>query len=65
MKFFIIIDARTSPIFHNHQMQALVYQPLWAACQFFDQMANELLTSVTCVDGTRFAMERVRLSSKF
>lgn len=59
MKFFIVVDSNAQPIYHNHS-DKLVCHPLWAAHQFFSHNFQEALTSVTCVDGTRFALEKVR-----
>lgn len=61
MKFFIVVDSNAQPIYHNHS-DKLVCHPLWAAHQFFSHNFQEALTSVTCVDGTRFALEKVRQS---
>jgi hypothetical protein len=60
MKFFIVVDSNAQPIYHNHS-DKLVCHPLWAAHQFFSHNFQEALTSVTCVDGTRFALEKFDL----
>lgn len=58
MKFFIVVDTNAQPIYNNHP-DTLVYHPLWAAHHFFEQNFQEALTSVICVDGTRFVLEKV------